>query len=170
MGPYYGAIHIRLHIPLVNQFTFCRDSFLGKGCIESKKPRPKGESAASWLIGKNNNKRNPDLFHPRAGHASAILPAMLPFPHALPHGDSCMKKLKFIPVDLNKLPYVERYPIMNQSTIDTIKEEYGGIYDGLKIWLYSDTFRSRKLDPSVFQGIVRFNEEIGEFEIVALPR
>ena len=78
-----------------------------------------------------------------------------------------MKKQTFIPVDLNKLPYVERYPIMNQSTIDTIKEEYGGIYDGLKIWLYSDTFRNRKLDPSVFQGIVRFNEEIGEYEIEA---
>ena len=78
-----------------------------------------------------------------------------------------MKKQTFIPIDLNKLPYVERYPIMNQSTIDTIKEEYGGIYDGLKIWLYSDTFRNRKLDPSVFQGIVRFNEEIGEYEIEA---
>ena len=57
--------------------------------------------------------------------------------------------------------------LMNQSTIDTIKEEYGEIYDGLKIWLYSDTFRNRKLDPSVFQGIVRFNEEIGEYEIEA---
>ncbi|MGB9163281.1 MAG: hypothetical protein WCC41_02300 [Rhodomicrobium sp.] len=41
------------------------------------------------------------------------------------------------------------------------------IYDGLKIWLYSDTYQNRKLDPSVFQGIVRFNEELGEFEIEA---
>jgi hypothetical protein len=94
-------------------------------------------------------------------------PAMLPFPYTLPHGDSLMKKQTFIPVDLNKLPYVERYPIMNQSTIDTIKNEYGDIYDGLKIWLYSDTYKNRKLDPSVFQGIVRFNEELCEFEIEA---
>ena len=110
---------------------------------------------------------NPACYTCAESPASAFLPAMLPFPHTLPHGDSLMKKQTFIPVDLNKLPYMERYPIMNQSTIDTIKNEYGDIYDGLKIWLYSDTYQNRKLDPSVFQGIVRFNEELGEFEIEA---
>jgi hypothetical protein len=36
-GPYYGVIHIRLHIPLVNAYNFCGDSFMGISCIESKK-------------------------------------------------------------------------------------------------------------------------------------
>jgi hypothetical protein len=28
-GPYYGAFHLRLKIPLVNASYFCRDSLLG---------------------------------------------------------------------------------------------------------------------------------------------
>ena len=35
--PYYGPIHIRLKIPLVNASHFCRDSFLGIDLIASKK-------------------------------------------------------------------------------------------------------------------------------------
>src|SRR5208337_568306 len=36
-GPFYGAFHLRLKIPLVNVFGFCRDSLLGIGLIASKK-------------------------------------------------------------------------------------------------------------------------------------
>ena len=46
-GPYYGPFPILLHIPLVNLFGFCRDSFLGIGCIESKKRSAATKEAAT---------------------------------------------------------------------------------------------------------------------------
>ena len=39
-GPYYGAFHLRLKIPLVNASHFCRDSLSSIGLTLSKHKKP----------------------------------------------------------------------------------------------------------------------------------
>ena len=46
-GPYYGTIHIRLQILLVNPFHFGRDSFLGIKLYRKQKSRAIGSALIS---------------------------------------------------------------------------------------------------------------------------
>ncbi len=82
-------------------------------------------------------------------------------------GDSFMQKQIFIYCDLNKLLYVDRYPLTNRIIIDQIKKGYGDIFDGMSIWLYSPTFKNGKFDPSIFPGTIKRDNESREMWIDA---
>jgi len=64
--------------------------------------------------------------------------------------------------DLQKLLFVDRYPLSNRIIIDQIRNGYGDILDGMSIWLYSPTFKNGKFDPSIFPGTIRRDNESGE--------
>ena len=78
--------------------------------------------------------------------------------------DSSKKKIIFIKGDLNSLQQ-GIIPLRNQIWLKVIEKHYGPIQDGLKIWLYENTERDGKIDPTVFPGIIRETGIEDEYEI-----
>jgi hypothetical protein len=72
------------------------------------------------------------------------------------------KKQIFLRGDLNDF-YDGKFPLRNPKYMDMLKAEYGGIFDGQKIWLFEITKKNGKYDPTIFPGIIKVINN--EFEI-----
>ena len=75
------------------------------------------------------------------------------------------KKQLFIHGDLNAFGGYGYIPLRNQYWIDLLKKECGDIRDGMQIWLYENTQRDGKPDPTIFPGVIKDIGKENEYEI-----
>lgn len=76
------------------------------------------------------------------------------------------KKQLFIYADLNDLGSGEGFlPLRNLKVIDMLKQEYGEVTEGLKIWLFSPTYKNNTLDPTIIPGEIKKVKNTGELQI-----